>query len=855
MEKRREWLVWLALACVSGIGSISASAQNGFGILHSFANVTTDGALPESQPLLIASNLVGVTFYGGDSGNGCVFQVGTNGANFSLLYSFEGGVNGANPFGLLASNGPFLYGMTFNGGVNDGGVLFRVGIDGVNYAVLHTFMGGSADGQFPLGGLTGTGSVLYGMTTGGGTNGVGVVFKISTNGSSFAVLHSFQGGLNDGSSPSEGVTLGGSNLFGTTFYGGSNNLGTVFSVVTNGTGYKVLHHFAGHTNDGANPSGPVTLDGSSLYGITSTGGTNGAGAVFKINTDGSGYTVLHHFAGGANDGAFPQFGPLIVANALIYGATEEGGPTNAGVVFQMATNGTSFALLHSFSTNANEGAFPFYPPILSGSSFYGLTVNGGSNDLGVVYGPTATVSPPPQVCTNNIVVPSTQSSGIFFGNVVAGVTYAYTASGCVLSGGPNNSDPDGNLYSDSCQTLIGSNQIADTSYICPGLKVISLVGKIGGFCIQLGKSGTFVVPESGPLTLYYNDGNFGDNSGSFDACITPVPQLCTNVPGNSAGTAIGNVVGGLTYVYSASGCVKWGNFNQFSEPDGTIYSNNCTTFVSSPFPATGFFPPFPCPDSYWASLVGTINGGPCIQLGNSGTFVAYASGTLSLFCNDNDRSDNGGSWDVCIEPIFSQIVCSNVPAITEAGTSFGTIYAGQRYYFTATGSASFDCLNFVDADGLPNGAGVTDTNVHCSTLHPWSLVGEVNGTCIQLGTSGSFAAPSTGELFLLMNDDVGLFGNNCGAWYACLTPIGDFRITAIAAASDDLLLTWNTYGGITNAVQVNPGDAKANYNTNNFADLGALIVIPGTGPTVTNYIEVGGATNYPTRYYRVRLVP
>src|SRR4051812_44092339 len=78
--------------------------------------------------------------------------------------------------------------------------------------------------------------------------------------------------------------------------------------------------------------------------------------------------------------------------------------------------------------------------------------------------------------------------------------------------------------------------------------------------------------------------------------------------------------------------------------------------------------------------------------------------------------------------------CTNVPASVEAGTIWGSVEAGVVYRFTATGTSSYDCPGglYVDADGLPYGAGVTDTNLHCSTLKPLALVGRVGATCIQL---------------------------------------------------------------------------------------------------------------------------
>jgi len=68
------------------------------------------------------------------------------------------------------------------------------------------------------------------------------------------------------------------------------------------------------------------------------------------------------------------------------------------------------------------------------------------------------------------------------------------------------------------------------------------------------------------------------------------------------------------------------------------------------------------------------------------------------------------------------------------------------------------------------------------------------------------------------------------------------------------VITWTTAGVRTNAVQATAGDANGGYATN-FTDISGSIIIPVSGDTTTNYVDTGGATNAPSRYYRIRLVP
>ena len=79
-----------------------------------------------------------------------------------------------------------------------------------------------------------------------------------------------------------------------------------------------------------------------------------------------------------------------------------------------------------------------------------------------------------------------------------------------------------------------------------------------------------------------------------------------------------------------------------------------------------------------------------------------------------------------------------------------------------------------------------------------------------------------------------------------------FLITGVVRTGNDVLVSWTTGIGRTNALQVTSGAVDGSYATSNFAD---LFIVTNTVGTVTNYLDVGGATNHPARYYRVRLVP
>src|SRR6266568_3972582 len=181
--------------------------------------------------------------------------------------------------------------------------------------------------------------------------GLGLILAGRLTAQTFTVLHSFTGG--DGAFPYAGLILSSNTLYGTAGLGGSSDGGTVFAINTDGTGFSTLHSFAGRS-DGANPLGGLILSNNVLYGTADGGGSGSNGTVFKVNTDGTGFTTLHSFAG-PDDGANPEAGLILLCNTL-YGTAAGGGSSGNGTVFAVNTDGTGFTNLHSFT--AGSGIYP-----------------------------------------------------------------------------------------------------------------------------------------------------------------------------------------------------------------------------------------------------------------------------------------------------------------------------------------------------------------------------------------------------------------------------------------------------------------------------------------------------------------
>ncbi len=353
-------------------------------VLTSFGNLP-DGADPVASLTLVGSTLYGTTTKGGADNDGTIFSVNPDGSD-QVLYSFTGGTSGgANPYAGLTLVGSTLYGTTYFGGSTGDGTVFSINTDGSDFQVLYSFTGGTERWRNPYAGLTLVGSTLYGTTAEAGSADDGTVFSINTDGTGFQVLHSFAGGTGDGEEPTAGLTLVGSTLYGTTLEGGGtgaggDGYGTVYSINTDGTGYQVLHSFTDGTGDGGIPEGVLALNGSTLYGTTYLGGSTDDGAVFSINADGTGFQVLHSFTA-ASTGLSPEAGVTLVGSAL-YGSTNAGGSSGHGTIFSINTDGTGYQVLHSFTTSTGDGDNLLENLTAVGATLFGTTEEGGSVDGG-----------------------------------------------------------------------------------------------------------------------------------------------------------------------------------------------------------------------------------------------------------------------------------------------------------------------------------------------------------------------------------------------------------------------------------------------------------------------------------------
>ena len=304
---------------------------------------------------------------------------------FTSLASFDK-TNGNEPnhTALIQATDGNLYGVTSYGGVNGSGAVFRVSTTGTLDAI-YSFcsLANCADGENPYTSLIqASNGDLYGTTSAGGASKNGTLFKITTSGT-LTTLYSFCSLANcaDGSEP-EGQLAedAAGNIYGTANEGGASNFGTVFKFSTKGV-LTTLHSFSGA--DGEYPEGGLVAASGVFYGTAEYGGANGDGTIFKITTAGT-ETTLHSFTG--SDGLNPK-GWLVDVAGTFYGTTEYGGANNEGSVFKMTSAGavTTLYSFCSLASCADGSAVTAGLMQATDGNLYGVTDIGGANNDGTAY--------------------------------------------------------------------------------------------------------------------------------------------------------------------------------------------------------------------------------------------------------------------------------------------------------------------------------------------------------------------------------------------------------------------------------------------------------------------------------------
>jgi uncharacterized repeat protein (TIGR03803 family) len=381
--------VLLCLLVGIACASVGPAQSQTLYVYHNFGAIP-DGQTPAAGVIRDRSgNLFGTTEYGGEWGQGTVFEITSEGVE-SVLHSFGAKGDGVNPVAALVEDAEGnLYGTTLYGGTGTCtlgcGTVFKLSAAGEE-TVLHSFSGKGSDGNSPQAGvILDSAGNLYGTTQEGGWGschgGCGTVYEVTITGQE-KVLWNFEGETVGGWHPEGGLVMDESgNLYGTTSFGGGgtgNGCGLVFKLSYNGTKWvqPVLHRFVESASDGCEPVAALKLDSAgNLYGTTALGGASNYGTVFKV-TPAAKESVLVNFDG--TNGRLPQSALVQDAEGDFYGTTDFGPDTTGcsglgcGTVFKMTPAGVE-SVYFAFPDSEENGEHPLGVILDEAGNLYGTT--------------------------------------------------------------------------------------------------------------------------------------------------------------------------------------------------------------------------------------------------------------------------------------------------------------------------------------------------------------------------------------------------------------------------------------------------------------------------------------------------
>ena len=680
--------------------------------------------------------------------------------NESVLYSpssLSAGTDLA-PQLIQARDGNF-YGVAVDGS-GTGSTIFKVSPTGA-YSAVYTFPASNV-----YVGLTeGSDGNLYGVLQTGGAAGTGAIFSVSPSGT-YTLLYSFcansQSGCPDGNQPIGALVLGSDgDFYGTAGGGGANGFGTIFKISSAGqltTLYSFCSQGGSACTDGRTPlAGLVQASDGNFYGTTNQGGTDcsantglagGCGTVFRITPAGA-YSVIYSFTGGT-DGGFPASRLVQGANGNLYGTTEfqSGIPTNPET-YEITLDGSKLTTLYVLSPSMSD--IPAYEDglfLASDGNFYG-TVPGVSANA--QYGnPDSTIyqiTPPDSVNTvytfpgvysasvgsviyPNGVYPETPpvqgADGNFYGTTECGGNYSVLGGGNTTCDGvvyklavsPSLSPPvvltlnSGNIQANESVTLNWSvaNAFSVTMQQC----YASIQGSPNG-------AGTWT----------------GLQAGTFNASGTP--------PYSGSATITPTADGVYTYALTCGGMESGfatlivGTPPTLSVTTNSLPTGQVGTAYSQTVSATGGIAPYS-----WSVSSGSLPAGLSLSSGTgiiSGTPTSIGTSSFTIQVKDSESTPQTatGNLSITINPAALAITTSSLPNGV-VGTAYSQtlqVSGGVPPYSYALTSGSLPAgLSLSSGTGVISG---TPTSIGTSSF------------TIQVKDSESTPQTATGNLSIIIN--------------------------------------------------------------------------------------------------------
>jgi uncharacterized repeat protein (TIGR03803 family) len=328
--------------------------------------------------------LYGLTEKGGNMDKGVIFEFDPS-TNALILKTSFNVMNGANGRGSLLLEGSKFYGVTSKGGTNDRGVLFEYDYLTNTITKLHDFYSNTIEGMYPYGRLAkGSDGMLYGTAYSGGMNSKGIIFQFNTTTNSYTKTIDLGSSSFAGTNPVGNMILASSGkLMGMTKLGGKGDKGVFYAYDPATNNIEKKFEFSSPIN-GINPFAGLTKSSNGkIYGVMNSGGNSNYGIIYEYDASTNSYSKILDLPGGVS-GSDPKSALLEATNGKYYGLTTIGGLNAQGVLYEF--DPTAQTYLKKVEFDGTNGSNPNGSLIqATNGKFYGMTVAGGSNSMGVIF--------------------------------------------------------------------------------------------------------------------------------------------------------------------------------------------------------------------------------------------------------------------------------------------------------------------------------------------------------------------------------------------------------------------------------------------------------------------------------------
>jgi hypothetical protein len=334
------------------------TTDKGMTVLYDF-DLATDGSYDVFVTNIeLIAPFIFINFWdGGTMGYGSIIKMKTDGNGFTRWWTWN------TPISDIEAAGSFLYGTKRLRGSNDNGTIFKTGVDGTDWKTIFDFPAGFL---YPYYDIEVKDTIIYG-TANESLQPYGYLFSIKTDGTEFRSLFDTYGLW-----PII-YFIADNQIYGTLW---DNGVVKIFRLSTDATDYMIMDYF-NDPGSGINPVSLILID-DYIYGITTEGGQNDYGTLWRVRTDGTDFSELYSFT--SKNGVARK---IMLQGSYIYGVSSEGGDDGMGRLFRFKKDGTGYQKIFDFT----DSDYGYYPDdfVMSGDTIFGITYMGGANGRGTVY--------------------------------------------------------------------------------------------------------------------------------------------------------------------------------------------------------------------------------------------------------------------------------------------------------------------------------------------------------------------------------------------------------------------------------------------------------------------------------------